>query len=246
MVAVLAFIRPMATPMSRIVPAASCISAWMARTWRPISSVARPVATLSDLTSLATTAKPRPASPARAASIVALSARRLVLLRDGLDQRDDVADLAGARQQRAHVGVGVLRLRDRAVRHLHGGRDLVADGADRRGHVGRALGHEADVGGGFRRRARHVGRAVVGLRRDLEQPPAPRPSWLRPHRRARRLCAPTAVSKRPFKSCMCCMRSSLARCSASRSSASERTRTSPSRKIATAPAIAPISSRRKS
>ena len=36
------------------------------------------VCTASDLTSEATTAKPRPASPARAASIVALSASRLV------------------------------------------------------------------------------------------------------------------------------------------------------------------------
>jgi len=35
---------------------------------------------VSDLTSEATTAKPRPASPARAASMVALSAKRLVWL----------------------------------------------------------------------------------------------------------------------------------------------------------------------
>jgi hypothetical protein len=40
--------------------------------------VALPVSTDSVLTSAATTAKPRPASPARAASMVALSARRLV------------------------------------------------------------------------------------------------------------------------------------------------------------------------
>ncbi len=44
----------------------------------PISSVARAVWPASSLTSVATTAKPRPASPARAASMVALSARRLV------------------------------------------------------------------------------------------------------------------------------------------------------------------------
>ncbi len=43
-----------------------------------ISSVAFAVWLASDLTSEATTAKPRPASPARAASMVALSARRLV------------------------------------------------------------------------------------------------------------------------------------------------------------------------
>ena len=43
-----------------------------------ISSVALAVCTASDLTSEATTAKPLPASPARAASMVALSASRLV------------------------------------------------------------------------------------------------------------------------------------------------------------------------
>src|SRR5213079_1928524 len=50
----------------------------MAPTWLAISSVALAVWLASDLTSEATTAKPRPASPARAASIVALSASRLV------------------------------------------------------------------------------------------------------------------------------------------------------------------------
>jgi hypothetical protein len=43
-----------------------------------MSSVAFAVWLASDLTSLATTANPLPASPARAASIVALSASRLV------------------------------------------------------------------------------------------------------------------------------------------------------------------------
>ena len=50
----------------------------MLATWVPISSVALAVCEASCFTSDATTAKPRPASPARAASMVALSARRLV------------------------------------------------------------------------------------------------------------------------------------------------------------------------
>ena len=50
----------------------------IALTLRAMSSVARAVSFASSFTSLATTAKPLPASPARAASIVALSARRLV------------------------------------------------------------------------------------------------------------------------------------------------------------------------
>ena len=52
----------------------------MEATWAAMSSVALPVWVASDFTSLATTAKPLPASPARAASMVALSASRLVWL----------------------------------------------------------------------------------------------------------------------------------------------------------------------
>ena len=51
---------------------------WIALIRSAICSVARPVWVASDFTSDATTAKPLPASPARAASMVALSARRLV------------------------------------------------------------------------------------------------------------------------------------------------------------------------
>src|SRR5271165_3498068 len=57
---------------------AALVSVWMASILRLMSSVALAVSLASSLTSLATTAKPLPASPARAASIVALSARRLV------------------------------------------------------------------------------------------------------------------------------------------------------------------------
>ena len=50
------------------------MSAWIAAIRYPMSSVARAVSWDSSLTSLATTAKPLPSSPARAASMVALSA----------------------------------------------------------------------------------------------------------------------------------------------------------------------------
>jgi hypothetical protein len=56
----------------------SSVALCMLTIWEPISPVAFAVCAASALTSCATTAKPRPASPARAASIVALRARRLV------------------------------------------------------------------------------------------------------------------------------------------------------------------------
>src|SRR5579883_621367 len=64
--------------MRRIDSTALLVDPWTARICPPIASVALAVCTASDLTSEATTEKPRPASPARAASMVALSASRLV------------------------------------------------------------------------------------------------------------------------------------------------------------------------
>src|SRR5262245_36368921 len=57
---------------------APCVTWRMASIFWPMSSVALAVSLASSLTSLATTAKPLPASPARAASMVALRASRLV------------------------------------------------------------------------------------------------------------------------------------------------------------------------
>ena len=61
-----------------IAETASLVDCCMAATCPEISSVALAVWLASALTSEATTAKPRPDSPARAASMVALSASRLV------------------------------------------------------------------------------------------------------------------------------------------------------------------------
>ena len=67
-----------ALPISRTASTALRVEAWIRLTFWPISAVALAVCPARVLTSWATTAKPRPASPARAASIVALSASRLV------------------------------------------------------------------------------------------------------------------------------------------------------------------------
>ena len=68
----------MVSPMPLIAVTALPVADWFADICAEISPVALAVWLASDLTSLATTAKPLPASPARAASIVALRARRLV------------------------------------------------------------------------------------------------------------------------------------------------------------------------
>ncbi len=57
---------------------APLVAPWIPAIWTAISSVALAVWLAKLFTSLATTAKPLPASPARAASMVALSASRLV------------------------------------------------------------------------------------------------------------------------------------------------------------------------
>ncbi len=57
---------------------AALVSVWIASILRLMSSVALAVCLASSFTSLATTAKPLPASPARAASMVAFNASRFV------------------------------------------------------------------------------------------------------------------------------------------------------------------------
>src|SRR5665213_1284389 len=66
-------IRPLVRPISLIAAPEPCVAAWMPVICWPISPVAFAVCSASAFTSEATTANPRPASPARAASMVALS-----------------------------------------------------------------------------------------------------------------------------------------------------------------------------
>ena len=73
-------ISAMVPPIAWMALTASPVAFWMSWICAEISSVAFAVWLASALTSLATTANPRPCSPARAASIVALSASRLVWL----------------------------------------------------------------------------------------------------------------------------------------------------------------------
>ena len=78
MVLEMSFTCLMTSPIWPMAPTALLVSLWMASILRLMSSVAFAVCLASSLTSLATTANPLPASPARAASIVAFKASRLV------------------------------------------------------------------------------------------------------------------------------------------------------------------------
>src|ERR1700747_2602083 len=78
MLEVISLIWAIVCVMPLMAETASLVDCCMAATWPEISSVALAVWFASAFTSDATTAKPRPDSPARAASMVALSAKRLV------------------------------------------------------------------------------------------------------------------------------------------------------------------------
>src|SRR3954470_4151216 len=96
----------------------------------PISSVAFEVWVARFLTSAATTAKPLPASPARAASIVALSARRLVWSAMSLISATISPIFPQGVQQALDHFVGLGRFLDRRRRDLAGMADLAADFGD--------------------------------------------------------------------------------------------------------------------
>jgi hypothetical protein len=68
-----------------------------------------------------------PASPARAASIVAFSASRLVCAADCADQIDHVADLLRAIGQRLHDGISTVGILHRAFGDLGRLRHLTRD-----------------------------------------------------------------------------------------------------------------------
>ncbi|MEZ5261916.1 MAG: hypothetical protein R2755_09075 [Acidimicrobiales bacterium] len=70
--------RPTMAVISSMADTAAPVSSRTAASWAVIDEVAVAVSNASSLTSLATMAKPLPASPARAASMVALRASRLV------------------------------------------------------------------------------------------------------------------------------------------------------------------------
>ena len=134
-----------------------------------ISSVAFAVCTASDLTSEATTANPRPASPARAASMVALSASRLVCSAMARMSLTTSPIFCALSESPAISSVGRLCLVGRKLHHAAHSHQLVADVGDRaRQLVGRVRGG-LDVGRGLVEGAHRVRGALRGLLRAAEQ-----------------------------------------------------------------------------
>jgi len=82
---------------------AAFVSVWMASILPLMSSVAAAVCLASSLTSLATTAKPLPASPARAASMVAFKASKFVCCAMLVITLMTLADLDAALAELGHV-----------------------------------------------------------------------------------------------------------------------------------------------
>ncbi|MGY4330551.1 hypothetical protein ACVWWG_004968 [Bradyrhizobium sp. LB7.2] len=110
-----------------------------------------------------------PASPARAASIVALSASRLVWLAMVVDQLDHVANAGGGLGQLGDAPIGALGLLDGDVgdtrRFLH----LTADLGDRGGHFLARGRHRLYVGGSLFGGRRHDGGKPVAALGGLRQ-----------------------------------------------------------------------------
>ncbi len=128
-----------------------------------MSSVALAVSLASSFTSLATTAKPLPASPARAASIVAFSASRLVCWAIDVITLMTLPMSALLSPSLATVVLVVLGDPDRVGGDARRLVRVLGDLADAGAHLLRAGRDGLDVPADLLRRGRHD----VGLRRGL-------------------------------------------------------------------------------
>ena len=157
------------------------VADWMAAILAVMSSVARAVWLARLFTSCATTAKPRPASPARAASMVALSASRLVwpAMSRIRPRIDSIASTCADSAWLTLTACG--RLVAGAGRDAGGDLDLAAGFLDRHDQAGgglRGLAHRDRglLGGGgdlagLAEHAARGGAGVGGLAADLARCP---------------------------------------------------------------------------
>ncbi len=149
MVVAMPLISRMVSLMPPIAVTQSPVEDWMAVTCPAISSVAFAVWLARALTSEATTAKPLPASPARAASMVALSASRLVWLAIAPIRRSTSPIFSPAAARPADHFGGFPGLGHGGVRDVAGMGDLAADLGHRRSELFGGGGNRVDAGGGL-------------------------------------------------------------------------------------------------
>ena len=172
-----------------------------------ISSVARLVWPASALTSPATTAKPRPASPARAASMVALSASRLVCSAISVISLTTSPMRAAASPNSLTARLVWLGFVHRLGGDGVGLRHLPVDLVDRCRQLVGGRRNVADIGGSLGRRgvgARGLGRGIVGgagqagsmLPASDRRCGRDRPALPRPRRRSARFPSPSSPAGR--------------------------------------------------
>ena len=172
---------------------ASLVSVWMVRTSTSICLVALAARSARRCTSSATTAKPRPASPAIEAWIEAFSARMLVcsamslisstmlpisceLSPEALDALggllDGLADGVHAVDRAAHRIAALVRDLDRVARHVGGALGVAGHLLDRGRHAAGGLGGRADLLG---LRAARLGQVLRRAPGSAGWPPS---SWI--------------------------------------------------------------------
>ncbi len=119
-------------PTMAFIASTACVVAdCTAEICAPISSVALAVWVARFLTSDATTAKPLPASPARAGLNGRIQRQQIRLARDRADHVDDFADARRGFGKPLHALGGLVRILRRQLRDMGGLFDLLADFVDR-------------------------------------------------------------------------------------------------------------------
>ena len=236
----------MVVPISLIAATESSVAVCMPAIWALISSVALAVCVASVFTSAATTAKPRPASPARAASMVALSASRLVCSAIAVislttsPMRLAASDNSPMRASVASAcrTASPAILRDSSTCRLISRTDALSCSLARRHRLdvaGRLLGGFGHQRGQLLRGVRRVGQALGG---GFEL-------GRRPTTSSRRCCRP---SRRRYRRAAafppCARRAPHAPCCPSSSASPRAFSTALSLKASIARAISPTSSRR--
>ena len=160
-------ISPMVMPTPLIAAIASLVAAWISLTWAAISPVAWPVWVARPLTSLATTAKPRPASPALRRLDGSVERQQIGLRGDAADQVDDAFDRLRGRIEAGDPRVRALRFIDGAAGDLGRLAHALGDAAYRNRQLLGRRGNRVHIIRGVGRVLDHGSRALGDITREI-------------------------------------------------------------------------------